>query len=188
MNRPMTSTVDELGARGFAARPDNQAIFMRAKRHSRLVRLLRLLVPVGTAVVLAGVTLMSWLDPMRILARLPTAQGQLVISGTKITMEAAEARRLHQGWPRLRAQRPRRRAGHHQARYRRTARHPRQDRGAGQDADQPDCGGWPLRSQIGNSQAGEGRHADDAELSRSISRKPSSTPRRTTWCRTSRCR
>ena len=88
MNRPMTSTVDELGARGFAARPDNQAIFMRAKRHSRLVRLLRILVPVGTAVVLAGVTLMSWLDPMRILARLPTAQGQLVISGTKITMEA----------------------------------------------------------------------------------------------------
>lgn len=88
MNRPMTSTVDELGARGFAARPDNQAIFMRAKRHSRLVRLLRLLVPVGTAVVLAGITLMSWLDPMRILARLPTAQGQLVISGTKITMEA----------------------------------------------------------------------------------------------------
>ena len=84
----MTSTVDELDARGFAARPDNQAIFMRAKRHSRLVRLLRLLVPVGTAVVLAGITLMSWLDPMRILARLPTAQGQLVISGTKITMEA----------------------------------------------------------------------------------------------------
>ena len=88
MNRPMTSTVDELDARGFTARPDEQAIFMRAKRHSRLVRLLRLLVPVGTAVVLAGITLMSWLDPMRILARLPTAQGQLVISGTKITMEA----------------------------------------------------------------------------------------------------
>ncbi len=84
----MTSTVDELGARGFAARPDNQAIFMRAKRHSRMVRLLRVLVPVGTAVVIAGITLVSWLDPMRILARLPTAQGHLVISGTKITMEA----------------------------------------------------------------------------------------------------
>jgi lipopolysaccharide export system protein LptC len=84
----MTSTVDELGTRGFAARPDNQAIFMRAKRHSRMVRLLRVLVPVGTAVVIAGIMLLSWLDPMRILARLPTAQGQLVISGTKITMEA----------------------------------------------------------------------------------------------------
>ena len=31
---------------------------------------------------------MSWLDPLRILARLPTAGGQLVISGTKITMES----------------------------------------------------------------------------------------------------
>ena len=84
----MTSTVDELGARGFDARPDNVSIFMRAKRHSRFVRLLKILVPLGTIVVLAGIILMSWLDPLRILARLPTTQGQLVISGTKITMEA----------------------------------------------------------------------------------------------------
>ena len=42
----MTSTVDEFGARGFAAsRPDNQAIFLRARRHSRLVRMLRVAVP-----------------------------------------------------------------------------------------------------------------------------------------------
>jgi lipopolysaccharide export system protein LptC len=86
----MTSTVDELGARGFAAssRPDNQKIFLRAKRHSRMVRILRVAVPLGTALVLAVITLVSWLDPLRILARLPTAGGQLVISGTKITMES----------------------------------------------------------------------------------------------------
>ena len=86
----MTSTVDDLGARGFTAssRPDNQAIFMRAKRHSRVVRMLRIAVPVGSAVVLLGVVLVSWLDPLRILARLPSVQGQLVVSGTKITMEA----------------------------------------------------------------------------------------------------
>ena len=51
MNRPpMTSTVDELGARGFTAssRPDNQTIFLRAKRHSRMVRMLRIAVPLGT--------------------------------------------------------------------------------------------------------------------------------------------
>lgn len=84
----MTSTTGELGARGFTASspPDNQQIFMRAKRHSRLVRVLRIAVPAGTAVVLVGIALLSWLDPMRILARLPTAGGQLVISGTKITM------------------------------------------------------------------------------------------------------
>ena len=86
----MTSTIDELGARGFTAssRPDNQAIFLRAKRHSRMVRMLRVAVPVSTVLILALIMLASWLDPMRILARLPTAGGQLVISGTKITMEA----------------------------------------------------------------------------------------------------
>lgn len=86
----MTSTVDELGARGFTAssRPDNQKIFLRAKRHSRVVRMLRIAVPLGTVAMLAAVTLVSWFDPMRILARLPTAGGQLVISGTKITMES----------------------------------------------------------------------------------------------------
>ncbi len=86
----MTSTVDDLGARGFTAssRPDNHAIFLRAKRHSRLVRLLRIAVPAGTVVVLLCVILVSWLDPLRILARLPSVQGQLVVSGTKITMEA----------------------------------------------------------------------------------------------------
>lgn len=84
----MASTVDGLGGRGLAAAPSNQSVFLRAKRHSRLVRLLRVVIPVGAVVVLAGITLVSWLDPMRILARLPTAGGQLVISGTKITMEA----------------------------------------------------------------------------------------------------
>jgi lipopolysaccharide export system protein LptC len=82
--------IDELGARGFAAasRPDNQQIFLRAQRHSRRVRVLRIAVPAGTVVVLAAITLVSWLDPMRILSRLPTAGGQLVVSGTKITMSS----------------------------------------------------------------------------------------------------
>ncbi len=85
----MTSTIGQLGARGLNAssQPDNR-IFMRAQRHSRLVRMLRVAVPVGTVVVLAVVVLVSWLDPMRILLRLPTASGNLVISGTKITMES----------------------------------------------------------------------------------------------------
>ena len=85
----MTSTIGQLGARGLNAssQPDNR-IFMRAQSHSRLVRMLRVAVPVGTVVVLAVVVLVSWLDPMRILLRLPTASGNLVISGTKITMES----------------------------------------------------------------------------------------------------
>jgi lipopolysaccharide export system protein LptC len=88
--QPMTSTVDGLGTRGFSAssRPNNQQIFLRAQRHSRRVRMLRVAVPAGTAAVLAVFTLVSWLDPTRIISRLPTADGQLVISGTKITMSS----------------------------------------------------------------------------------------------------
>lgn len=86
----MTSTIDELGTRGLAVRsaPDNQQIFLRAKRHSRNVRRLRLAVPIVSVVVLVAVMLASWLDPMRILAGLPTASGRMVISGSKITMES----------------------------------------------------------------------------------------------------
>ena len=86
----MTSTVDELGARGLSARsqPDNQQIFLRAKRHSRLVRRLRFAIPAVMVCVTVAITLMSWLDPLRILARLPTESGRLVISGSKITMES----------------------------------------------------------------------------------------------------
>ena len=89
MNRlPMTAMIGELGTRGAkAARgPDNQQMFLRARRHSRKVRLLRIAIPVVATAVLAGIALASWLDPLRVLARLPTGGGSLVISGTKITM------------------------------------------------------------------------------------------------------
>jgi lipopolysaccharide export system protein LptC len=86
----MTTMIDELGGRDFTvpSHPDNQRVFLRAKRHSRLVRVLRVAVPAGTVVTLAAIVLVSWFDPIRILARLPTAGGQMVISGTKITMAA----------------------------------------------------------------------------------------------------
>lgn len=86
----MTSMTGEMGARGFTAanRPDNQQIFLRAQRHSRFVRVLRVAVPVILVSAVAGIVLVSWLDPMRMLARLPTSVGPLVISGTKITMSS----------------------------------------------------------------------------------------------------
>jgi lipopolysaccharide export system protein LptC len=52
------------------------------------VRALRLAIPIGSSLLLAAILLVSWLDPIRMLARLPTATGNLVISGSKITMEA----------------------------------------------------------------------------------------------------
>jgi lipopolysaccharide export system protein LptC len=67
---------------------DRTRAFGRARRHSRRVRMLRVAVPAGLAVVLAGFFAAAWLDPMRLLKRLPIDAGGLVISGTKITMAA----------------------------------------------------------------------------------------------------
>jgi lipopolysaccharide export system protein LptC len=65
---------------------DSARVFRRAMRHSRRVRVLRVVVPACLALLLAGLTLATWLDPMRLLKRLPLDAAGLVISGTKITM------------------------------------------------------------------------------------------------------
>ena len=57
-------------------------------RHSRRVRMLRVALPGDDRACSPALTLVRWLDPLRVLARLPTEAGKLVISGTKITMEA----------------------------------------------------------------------------------------------------
>ncbi|MEW6453019.1 MAG: LPS export ABC transporter periplasmic protein LptC [Pseudomonadota bacterium] len=91
MNQTAVSAVNEMGGRGIAAatRLDNAAVFMRAMRHSRRVRALRWAVPAALAVLLMIVTAMSYFDPMRIiLARIPGSATGMVISGTKITMQA----------------------------------------------------------------------------------------------------
>jgi len=71
-----------------AGRPDGAPTFRRALRHSRRVRFLRVAVPVGLGVLVLGLALSTWLDPMRILERLPIRAEGLVVSGTKITMAA----------------------------------------------------------------------------------------------------
>jgi lipopolysaccharide export system protein LptC len=43
---------------------------------------------VGIGLILGATVLMTWLDPLRVLVRLPVDHGGLVISGTKITMQA----------------------------------------------------------------------------------------------------
>jgi lipopolysaccharide export system protein LptC len=85
-----TSTIEETGSRGFAIseRRDERRAFQLAARHSRRVRMLRVAIPVTIAVVLGATILVSWLDPLKVLVRLPLDSGRLVISGSKITMEA----------------------------------------------------------------------------------------------------
>lgn len=67
---------------------DHARAFLRAKRHSRRVRFMRLAIP-GLALAVAVVPLAAQFEPLRMLARLPGSVdlGSLVISGNKITMQ-----------------------------------------------------------------------------------------------------
>jgi lipopolysaccharide export system protein LptC len=52
------------------------------------VRLLRRTIPVAIVLILGVTVLVTWIDPLRVLVKLPVDHGGLVISGTKITMQA----------------------------------------------------------------------------------------------------
>lgn len=64
------------------------ARFAIAARHSRLVRILRVAVPAAVILAMAAIIGISIFNPFRILAKLPLDVGNLVVSGTKITMES----------------------------------------------------------------------------------------------------
>src|SRR6195952_3076356 len=65
------------------------ARFAIAARHSRLVRILRIAVPAVVGLAMAGVVAISIFNPFRALMKqLPIDMDNLVVSGTKITMEA----------------------------------------------------------------------------------------------------
>jgi len=64
------------------------AKFASAARHSRLVRILRVAVPGAVLLSLAVIVGVSIFNPFRmIMPKLPLDSGNLVVSGTKITME-----------------------------------------------------------------------------------------------------
>ena len=65
------------------------ARFAIAARHSRMVRILRIAVPAVVGLAMAGVVAISIFNPFRALMKqLPIDMDNLVVSGTKITMEA----------------------------------------------------------------------------------------------------
>jgi lipopolysaccharide export system protein LptC len=63
--------------------------FAAAARHSRMVRVLRVAVPAAVLLAMAGIVAISVFNPFRIsgMTKLPVDIGNLVVSGTKITME-----------------------------------------------------------------------------------------------------
>jgi lipopolysaccharide export system protein LptC len=66
-----------------------EARFAAAERHSRMVRILRIAVPAAVVLSLLAIVGVSVFNPFRmLLPKLPVDMGNLVVSGTKITMES----------------------------------------------------------------------------------------------------
>jgi lipopolysaccharide export system protein LptC len=66
-----------------------EARFAIAARHSRIVRVLRVAVPAAVVLSMAAIILVSIFNPFRmLLPKLPIEMDNLVVSGTKITMES----------------------------------------------------------------------------------------------------
>jgi lipopolysaccharide export system protein LptC len=69
------------------SRGDTERAFVAARRHSRLVRILRIAIPGVVVFGLVVIALATYLNPLRMLAKLPINIDNLVVSGTKVTME-----------------------------------------------------------------------------------------------------
>jgi lipopolysaccharide export system protein LptC len=66
-----------------------EARFAVAARHSRMVRILRVAVPAIVILAMTAVVAVSVFNPFRmLLPKLPVDMGNLVVSGTKVTMES----------------------------------------------------------------------------------------------------
>jgi lipopolysaccharide export system protein LptC len=71
-----------------AARAGSDRLFRAAVRHSRRVRLLRVAIPAGVVIALAGgIAVTALLKPLSLLSKLPVDLGSLVVSGSKIMMQ-----------------------------------------------------------------------------------------------------
>lgn len=89
MTRSITAHTDPQTARAYwvMGRSDSERAFRAARRHSRVVRVLRVTIPAVVVVGLVAVFLATYLNPLRVLDKLPININDLVVSGTKVTME-----------------------------------------------------------------------------------------------------
>lgn len=68
--------------------PERAAAFRTAHRHSRRVRMLRWVLPTAALGGLALISLVVWLDPLRLYRNLPVEFGSISITDNKLTIEA----------------------------------------------------------------------------------------------------
>ena len=76
------------GGISFAGGTDRERAFRVAARHSRVVRFFRRAIPVTLVGVLAAVAAAAYFKPLGLLSKRPIDPGHLVLSGSKINMEA----------------------------------------------------------------------------------------------------
>jgi lipopolysaccharide export system protein LptC len=88
-NHVITARTDPQTARAYwtMSRGDAARAFEAARKHSRLVRVLRVAIPVLIGFIALAFLLVTFLNPLRMLTKLPINVGDLIVSGTKITME-----------------------------------------------------------------------------------------------------
>ncbi len=89
MNRVTTAQTSPQPAHAYwtMSRGDSARSFRAARRHSRVVRVLRVAIPLVVVLGCTGIFLITYFNPLRMLAKLPVDAGNLIVSGTKITME-----------------------------------------------------------------------------------------------------
>lgn len=89
MNRVIVAQSDPETTRAYwtTSRGDTERAFLAARRHSRVVRVLRIAAPAAVSLGLIVIILITYLNPLRMLAKLPINIDNLVVSGTKVTME-----------------------------------------------------------------------------------------------------
>jgi lipopolysaccharide export system protein LptC len=90
VNRLSIASPIDQRPRGYAlgSRGDGARMFRKAMRHSRYVRTLRLMIPLAIVGAVAGGLVAAQFNPLRMLSALPVDFSSLVVSGTKITMQA----------------------------------------------------------------------------------------------------
>ncbi len=89
MNRVSTARADQRVAHAYwtMSRGDSDRAFRAARRHSRMVRVLRVAIPVLVVTAVVAISLTTFFNPLRMLATLPINIDDMVVSGSKITME-----------------------------------------------------------------------------------------------------
>lgn len=88
MSRPITaSAITETHGWTASRRGDVNRAVRRARRHSIVVRVLRIALPLGVVAGGLGLFLFTYFKPMQMFEKMPDISGKLAVQGSKITME-----------------------------------------------------------------------------------------------------